>query len=198
MKNKINFFLISIFCIILIFPHFFLLSSKDKQADANKIEVKFPKFDFPHVGRFRADFDKYYKENFSGKNFFVTIYNYFHFFILKSSSLPKSVIIGKNGWLFLGNSYSDVIFEHIGLVQFTKNELDTIYKNIEDRNEWCKQQGIKYYICVAPNKHTIYEEFLPSYYKNQHVYHIILRDNITKWLFCQWQHSIGIHKFLLL
>ncbi len=167
MKNKANIFLVLNFCAILILPHIFLLLKENTQSDKNKKEVAFPKLDFPHVDQFRVHFDKYYKESFGGKNSLVKLNTSIQYHILQSSPLPESVVLGEEGWFFLGNKYGNIINENIGLETFSKKDLDKIGANIQNSKEYLEQYGIKYYVCVAPNKHAVYNSFLPSYLRNR-------------------------------
>lgn len=168
MKNKSNIFLVVSFCAILISSNLLLLKESN-QSDKNKKEVEFPKLIFPNVYQFGVQFDKYYKENFGGKNSLVKLHSAIQYHILKSSPLPKSVVFGEDGWLFLGNKYSNIIHENIGLDTFSKNDLDKIGENIQNRKEYLEQLGIKYYVCAAPNKHTIYNNYLPSHLQNRSI-----------------------------
>ena len=169
MKNKSNIFLVVSFCTTLILSHIFLLFKGNIQSDKNKKEVEFPEFVFPHVDQFRVDFDKYYKENFGGKNSFLKLHNAIQYHLLQNSPLQNSVVFGEDGWLFLGNKYSNIINENIGLDTFSKNDLERIGSNIQHRKEYLDQHGIKYYICAAPNKHTVYNDYLPSHLRNRSI-----------------------------
>lgn len=169
MKNNTNIFLVVSFCAILVLSHILLLFKGNTQTDKNKKEVEFPKLDFPHFNQFRVHFDEYYKENFGGKNALVKLNGSIQYHILQSSPLPKSVVIGEDGWLFLGNRYSNIIDENMGLDTFSKNDLDKIGANIQNRKEYLEQHGIKYYVCAAPNKHTVYNNYLPSKFQNQSI-----------------------------
>lgn len=148
-------------------PHFFYLKKENIQADKNKVEIKFPKFGFPHFDRFRVDFDHYYKEKFGGKNEFVKLYNFIQYHLLQSSPLPESVVLGKDGWLFLGNRFNNIIYSHIGIDTLTKSDLESTWRSIQNRQEYLKQRNIKYYVCIAPNKHTVYDKYLPTHFQNR-------------------------------
>ena len=164
-KQKI---FIVIFLTLLIFPAIIQISGikmVNDNTNKNKEVDTFPILDFPHVGRFRVDFDKYYKNNFGGINLLVKKYNQFKYYVLRTSPLPKSVIIGKDGWLFLGNSYSNVIDETIGYSTFSGNDLDTLLSIIKEREQWLSERNINYYLCIAPNKHSVYYKKTPNYIK---------------------------------
>lgn len=70
------------------------------------------------------------------------------------------MILGKNGWMFY--KADGVIDDYRGINHFSNEELEKIKTNLEERKKWLEGQGIEYYIMVAPNKHTIYSEYLPS------------------------------------
>jgi hypothetical protein len=74
-----------------------------------------------------------------------------------------SVMAGKEGWLFLK---SDHMIDHYrGVQQFTPQELRDWRILLEQRRDWLAQRGIKYLFVVAPDKHTIYPEYLPGWMK---------------------------------
>ncbi len=45
---------------------------------------------------------------------------------------------------------------------FTKKELEKIKENLEEQRDWLEYQGIPYIIVIAPDKNSIYPEFLPD------------------------------------
>jgi hypothetical protein len=68
--------------------------------------------------------------------------------------------VGKDGWLFYvrkddGNNLDD--FRKTNL--FDEPTLDMLIRKIEMRVRWCEENGIKFILLIAPNKHTIYPEY---------------------------------------
>ena len=68
---------------------------------------------------------------------------------------------GKENWLFLGNSYDRCVEKLQGRVNLSGNNLKRqteAYRNIRDAAEKC---GVEFFICIGPNKSSIYPEYLP-------------------------------------
>lgn len=68
--------------------------------------------------------------------------------------------IGKDGWMF----YEDSLDEFVGDGQYTQTAADGIRKRMSERLEWLDEQGIKMYFVIAPNKNSVYPEFMPDKY----------------------------------
>src|ERR1043165_387335 len=77
------------------------------------------------------------------------------------SAIP-SMLMGKEGWFFLKTD-ADVLDQVRGLNRFTDEELDEWIDLMEAQQRWVKAQGAAFIVLVAPNQHTIYPEYLPSY-----------------------------------
>jgi hypothetical protein len=77
------------------------------------------------------------------------------------SAIP-SMVMGKDGWFFLRTD-ADVLDQVRGLNRFTDDELDDWIDLMEAQQRWVESQGATFIILVAPNQHTIYPEYLPSY-----------------------------------
>ena len=79
-------------------------------------------------------------------------------------SLKGKGVIGEDGFLFLGNSYSKVLDRH-----FSKNfdEKPSNFKKLSARLKQFKQQtenaGAKFSVLIAPDKHGIYCEKFPVF-----------------------------------
>lgn len=72
---------------------------------------------------------------------------------------PEQAIIGLKDWLFLGNDYSNVLNKHAGRIPLTtagQKKMDTIAAKVAE------VPGIAFLPFIAPNKHTIYNEYLPA------------------------------------
>ena len=122
----------------------------------------FPNLKLQNLGEFIDDFDKYFKDNFGGRNLLVYGYCFFKYKILNSSPYPEDVIIGQDDWLYLGNAKGRIFDEHSGLYLFSKKALNRIKKNIVKNKNWAETKGMKYYLFIAPDKYTVYPEFLPA------------------------------------
>ncbi|SMD13552.1 alginate O-acetyltransferase AlgX-related protein [Sporomusa malonica] len=75
------------------------------------------------------------------------------------------VLVGKDGWLFLQNDTNRVIEQNNGSLKLTERELKKWLRILESRFAVLKNRGIKYYFLIAPNKESIYPEYLPDDYK---------------------------------
>lgn len=74
--------------------------------------------------------------------------------------IPSDAVIrGRDGWLFLGGEERAYLTDRV-------NPTDAVLEHVADvyaaRAAWCKQRGIRYVFVLAPNKSTIYPQYLPA------------------------------------
>lgn len=70
------------------------------------------------------------------------------------------VVVGQDGWLFLDQE--GAIDDYRCYDPFEPGELDRIAANIEELRAHLEQQGIAFYLLIAPDKTSIYPEYLPK------------------------------------
>ena len=115
---------------------------------------------YHEVINYKDEYDKYYTSNFSLKKRLFKPYYFIQNNILHKNPLPEKVVNGKNGWMFLGDSYSNVILESRGLLKYNKKQVNLICENVLSAANYLKENDIIYYLALAPNKHTIYGDKL--------------------------------------
>jgi hypothetical protein len=112
------------------------------------------------INAYPKDYETYFNDNFGMKNLLVKFNSYLNVKLLNTSPTDR-VMIGKDGWLFFTKDRNeDLIDLYRGITLFTDDELAKIKKNLEERRDWLKAQGIPFVLMVAPNKETIYGEYL--------------------------------------
>ena len=105
-------------------------------------------------------FKHYFNDHFGFRNTFVIMNFLIRHNILRES--PSSqVLLGKDGWLFYTNDRA--IEDYRGITHFDDEILKAIAKSHESKREWLSKQGIRYILVFAPNKETIYGEWMPDY-----------------------------------
>jgi len=78
---------------------------------------------------------------------------------------PRSVVIGRQGWLYYD---SDPAFDgagmrdYLGLAPLTDTRRAAWRAEAALRQEWFTTRGIEYLLVIAPNKQSLYPQFLPS------------------------------------
>lgn len=168
MRNRI--FILS-FAIIILAPIvldvFGFLNDDSNAASIPKLSLKSIKsYSNPIRGAyveaivFKDKFDKHYNENFKLKKSLLPSFNFIKSKVFHVDVLPRKVVSGKDGWMFLGNSYSDVILESRGLKVFNQQELDSIRLNLQSVSSFVEENDAKFYLAIAPNKHQIYGDKL--------------------------------------
>lgn len=75
-------------------------------------------------------------------------------------SPAELVVVGKDGWLFLGDP--DALAHYRGLDPLTERELDTWRRVVTQRRDWLAERGIAYLLVLVPDKHLIYSEYMPD------------------------------------
>ena len=75
-----------------------------------------------------------------------------------SSSLMT--LVGKDGWLFLNDR--DAVDNYRGLAPLTPYEIDRWRRVLEERRDWLAERGIQYLLVLVPDKHLVYDEFMPD------------------------------------
>jgi len=123
-------------------------------------------------------FDEYYNDAFGGRNIFIHAYSHIKYFVLRISPFPNMGVIGKDNYFFLGNNSGKVVNNHIGLRLLTQNAISRITNNVYKNYKWCESKNIKYYLFIAPDKHTIYSDKLPEYYNKKFINRNL--DNLSK------------------
>ncbi len=69
-----------------------------------------------------------------------------------------SIYIGKNDFMFFGTSIDD----YTGNSVMSGSRLNKIAKMMNDRDAWAKENDIKLYLVIAPNKSSVYPEYVPE------------------------------------
>ena len=110
--------------------------------------------------RYPEKFDHYYKDNFGFRNDLLW-YNKLKYWVGNSPS--DQVTLGKDGWLFFnGEPFTDLKNTSRGIRRFSEADLKQYARVLESRYKWLSERGIRYLLVIAPNKHSIYREYLPD------------------------------------
>ncbi|MCD6326874.1 hypothetical protein J7M28_04905 [bacterium] len=121
--------------------------------------AKAPQWGVDPIAKWPQKFYNYFIDNFGFRKTLI----YWHA-LLKINGLGVSssdkVVIGKDGWLFSTNSR--MIEDHQGLVRFSQQDLMRWKNALEQRRDWLAERGIHYLFVIAPDKSSIYPEFLPD------------------------------------
>jgi len=88
--------------------------------------------------------------------------NYLAYKIFNTSMIKMKTIVGKDGFLFLGNLYASVIDKAQGKYKYDPKELSIWADKLKKIEKWYADRGIEFLLVIAPNKSSIYPDKLPS------------------------------------
>ncbi|MGB8353698.1 MAG: hypothetical protein WCD79_07425 [Chthoniobacteraceae bacterium] len=124
-----------------------------------KLSLKKGLHDFP------INFEAYYNDHFGFRSALLRLGGYIGV-KYANVSLSPDVIIGKEGWLFLRSGQT--LENYRGGPIFSNADLELWKRSLERRQQWLAQRGIKFLFVVAPDKQTVYREFMPDKYSRLH------------------------------
>lgn len=75
------------------------------------------------------------------------------------TSGESGVILGKDGWLY----FTDTLADYTGTDPLTQRELYSVAKNLALMAEYCQSESKEFAFVIAPNKNSLYDEFMPDY-----------------------------------
>jgi hypothetical protein len=111
---------------------------------------------------FARRFEAYYNDHFGGRKLLIAAH-----LKIKHALFPldlgHNVLAGRDGWLYF--SGEDMIDNHRGTAKFTLPQLRAWRVLLEKRRDWLAARGIKYLFVIAPNKESVYPEYLPGWLK---------------------------------
>lgn len=84
---------------------------------------------------------------------------------LKVSLKSEEVVIGKQGWLFLGDGYCEILRKHrFGTSASNRETLDAIAEAHKSWDAWFRKNGVKSFrVMICPDKSSVYPEYLPAW-----------------------------------
>jgi len=118
------------------------------------------KFTFEGIKNFPEKYESYFGKTFGFRRTLIKWYNLAKLRILHSQE-SGDVIIGEEGWLYYKGDHSLDYYRGV-LPPYTKRELKLWGRLFQSRQDWLTEHGIRYLVVFAPNKNTIYPEYMPS------------------------------------
>lgn len=110
------------------------------------------------LARYPQRFGAYFADRFGLRPQMVALRGWLSLQSLQQSPSPL-VMVGRQGWLFFtGNSSIENWRRQIPL---SPAELDQWAARLAERQRWFAERGITYLFVVAPDKQTIYPEYMP-------------------------------------
>ncbi len=127
----------------------------------NRVLASLPEFkiDMSLLSTYPKDFESFYNDHFGFRRTLIWGRSLVMVKLLGVS--PNSdVIVGKDGWLFYGDK--KVLDYYRAIDPFTEDELVIWQHSLEARRDWLAERGSRYLLVIAPNKDTVYPEFMPD------------------------------------
>ncbi|MEA2696309.1 MAG: alginate O-acetyltransferase complex protein AlgJ [Myxococcales bacterium] len=161
MTRRGNLVLSLLFLTALAVPAFDLVFKLDPNPSPLQDEITFPSFHLDRRAvRFPGELLIYLKNAMGFRATLVRVRALIAWRVLGVSSAPESVIRA-DPWLFLAGERMVDNFRRVS--PFTDRELETWRSVLKARADWLAQRGIRYMVVVAPDKESIYREFVPPW-----------------------------------
>ncbi|MEN6627462.1 MAG: hypothetical protein ABFD69_14655 [Candidatus Sumerlaeia bacterium] len=104
--------------------------------------------------------EAYYNDHLGFRKWLIRAYDRIHVRVFAVSPIDM-VDLGKQGWIFLGKDWVREYYR--GTRNLDAAGLEKWRRVHEERRDWLESMGIPYYYLVAPNKSTIYPEYMPDH-----------------------------------
>ncbi len=111
------------------------------------------------LSSFPSKFDAWFADRLGLRDRLLRGHQALRHFVFHSEATP-TLIEGKEGWLYFGSDGSVPVMR--GVSPFTQTDLEHWRADIESRRDWLRSRGIDFAFAIAPNKQTIYPEYLPD------------------------------------
>jgi alginate O-acetyltransferase complex protein AlgJ len=159
--------LVAAFLVLISIPLLGMVFGFDRSfvLEENRILATWPELKpARHVpGAFPARFEAYFNDQFGFRKRLIYWLALVKVQGLHVTSTP-GVTLGREGWLYLASDAAVSSFR--ATRPFTPGQLETYRLILEERSDWLAARGIPYVLVIAPNKDTIYPEFMaPAYNK---------------------------------
>lgn len=157
-ENTATWIFVTAFFMLCLIPSVGMLFCHSQIAE-NRVLSEKPVFRTAEGGwnkNYFQDLQTYVSEHFAFRGELVAAdsmikYKLFH------TPCDDQVVIGKDGWLFFGETLAD----YAG-VTLNDNELDRIVKKMSEVTDYIQSQGKQPLFVIVPNKNNIYSEYMPA------------------------------------
>jgi len=160
-----NVVLATVFMVLLWLPTFDTLFHFDHSPAFNEKRLPAP---FPHfepgsdgIKKYLRGLESYFNDHFGFRN--QLIHWHIQLRLALFNSGRNDVLMGKDGWLYCASDAEHMAEHYQSLLQFSPRELSDLQNLLERRRDWLARRGIEYLFVVAPDKQSIYPEYLPSW-----------------------------------
>ena len=147
------------------------LGYSDSEQKFKEIELrpqsKLSYADFASTSRLPGKVSDSFDDNFGFRGVLIDSYAALLYKIFKKTINQERVVSGEDQFFFLGNHFSKVIDAGRGRLQLPERKIQGYVEALLCRQQAAKRQGIKFFVVVAPNKHSIYPEKLPSWCRDE-------------------------------
>ncbi len=166
-KSTILMYLI-IFIVICIIPtptYNLLGNYLDKENYEKRNSSEAPTLNLSTLNSYSKKYEEFFDDNVPFRTQLIKINSFINCFIFKQSPISK-VIIGKEGWLYYNpaGTDGDPMADTMGTNLYTEEQMKQCAENLIKVREQLKLRGKDFYIMIAPNKASIYNEYLPKKY----------------------------------
>ena len=104
--------------------------------------------------------EEFFKDRFAGRTHMIDAYSRVVGGLFGVSANDR-VVMGRAGWLF----FQETVGDFDGSAALSGNEMDILIRDLLDMKHAAEARGQVFIIAIAPNKNSIYGEFMPSGYK---------------------------------
>lgn len=165
--RKKNIILTVLFVAILILPalDMYFHFSPVKELFEKRLPAQKPEFTFSE--NFAPNFEKYFNDNYGFRKSLIS-WNSKLMDKFFNQSPDSRAVIGKDGWFYFDNYNS--LLDAQGALDLPDEMVNRGVKAFYQNWQILRKKNINYLLVIAPDKSTIYPEFLPDYIKpgNKH------------------------------
>lgn len=160
---------ICILTVLIILPMvFYAVFGKylDTKNWENRALADLPQLTSKNIREYPGQFEAFFNDRLPFKYQLIFLNSWINYYVFHTTN-SKSVIVGKDGWLFYKGSQvmdEDPVGDYRGTNLFTEEELQTIATNMQHAKDVLAAEGREFVILIAPNKERMYEEYMPEGY----------------------------------
>lgn len=158
---------LALFIILICLPRFLCLIFEkyiDSANYENRIPAEKPAFHIDTFKDYPSEYEAYFNDNLPFRNVLISLNSWVNYCVFKSSSSER-VILGKNKWLFYGDTNDgNSIADYEGTNAFSDEEIQAMKDVCRSTQNRLEEMGIQLAIVIPPNKERVYSEYMPDCY----------------------------------